>query len=163
YLFSLAGVAGGVSLGDHREHGRDRIGRHLLSVGCQGGGAAGAPRRVCGARHQSRATVEKWRDGAGGKWKQFCRAARGRGAGAVDEQPKPAKGEPTLTADDRKSVEDQYLVPSPGDALDALDHAGKIDWNALASGLVQGAEKSYPNDRDKALNLGVAVADAFVA
>jgi len=85
-------------------------------------------------------------------------------AHAAEEKPKTGpKGPPTLTADERKNVEDQYLLPSPGDGLDALDHAAKIDWAALAVGLGQGAEKAYPIDSDKALNLGVAVADAFVA
>lgn len=83
---------------------------------------------------------------------------------AAEDKPKPGpKGAPTLSTEERAKVEDQYLLPSPGDALEALDHAATIDWKALAAGHGAAAEKAYPNDGDKALNLGVAVADAFVA
>jgi hypothetical protein len=85
---------------------------------------------------------------------------------AADEKPKPAeKAKPTLTAEELKKAEDQYFVPSPSDLLEALEHWGAIDWTALSTSIakVSSPEKSYPNDSDKALNLGIRVADAFVA
>jgi hypothetical protein len=85
---------------------------------------------------------------------------------AANEKPKPgSKAAPSLTPEELKKAEDQYFVPSPSDLLEALDHSGAIDWTALSAGIgkVSSPEKDYPNDSDKALNLGIRVADAFVA
>lgn len=78
----------------------------------------------------------------------------------------PAKSAPALTASDRQTAEDQYLVPSPGDILGALQHSAKIDWKALSNQIEKsGADRkdSYAEDSQKALNLGMRVADSFVA
>ena len=77
-----------------------------------------------------------------------------------------AKAAPTLTAADRKIAEGNYLVPSPADVLGALQHTAKIDWKALSAQVGSasaGTTNAYAEDSQKALNLGMRVADAFVA
>ena len=90
------------------------------------------------------------------------------GANAA-EQPaaKPAADKPkaTLSAEDSKKAE-QYLVPSPADIMGALDHSSQIDWKALSAQIEKsgsGDKTSFADDSQKALNLGLRVADAFVA
>ncbi|MEM7656422.1 MAG: hypothetical protein AAF399_09870 [Bacteroidota bacterium] len=61
---------------------------------------------------------------------------------------------------DKQQAMSNYLVPSPGEILSALDKLDRVSWNELASYNQNG---SYDNKYARSLNLGVRVADSFVA
>ena len=65
-----------------------------------------------------------------------------------------------LSMEEMESAQSQYLVPSPGEVLSSLDKLDRVAWSQLAS---YNAKADYDDKYARALNLGVRVADAFMA
>ena len=65
-----------------------------------------------------------------------------------------------LSLSEMESAESQYLVPSPGEVLSSLDKLDRVPWSQLAS---YDLKADYDDKYARALNLGVRVADAFMA
>lgn len=66
-----------------------------------------------------------------------------------------------VSEDEKKMAASNFLLPSPGEALTALGKLGNnVDWYKLGA---FDENSSYSDKADRALNLGVRVADAFVA
>jgi len=65
-----------------------------------------------------------------------------------------------LSPEEMQSAEKQYLVPSPGEVLNSLDKLDRVSWSQLAS---YDSKADYDNKFARSLNLGVRVADAFMA
>lgn len=61
---------------------------------------------------------------------------------------------------DRQQAASNYLIPSPGEVLSALNKLDRVDWTQLAS---FNQQANYENKYARSLNLGIRVADAFVA
>lgn len=65
-----------------------------------------------------------------------------------------------LSLEEMSAAKDQYLVPSPGEILSSLDKLDRVAWGQLAS---YDTKADYDDKYLRALNLGVRVADAFMA
>jgi len=65
-----------------------------------------------------------------------------------------------LSLEEMSAAKEQYLVPSPGEILSSLDKLDRVAWNQLAS---YDTKADYDDKYVRALNLGVRVADAFMA
>jgi hypothetical protein len=78
-------------------------------------------------------------------------------------EPKPIKKVQKvaqLSLEEISAAKDQYLVPSPGEILSSLDKLDRVAWGQLAS---YDTKADYDDKYLRALNLGVRVADAFMA
>ena len=77
------------------------------------------------------------------------------------------KAAPPLTLEQRNDASAKVIVPLSADIFNALDQLDKdVNWRALVDYTAQGGAReksSYPDNALKALNLGVRVADAFIA
>jgi len=65
-----------------------------------------------------------------------------------------------LSLGEMEEAKSNYLVPSPGEILSSLDKLDKVAWSQLAS---YETKADYDDKYGRALNLGVRVADAFMA
>lgn len=65
-----------------------------------------------------------------------------------------------LSLNEMESAETQYLVPSPGEVLSSLDKLDRVPWSQLAS---YETKADYDDKHARSFNLGVRVADAFMA
>jgi hypothetical protein len=65
-----------------------------------------------------------------------------------------------LSLEEIGEAKKQYLVPSPGEILSSLDKLDRVAWSRLAS---YDTKADYDDKYARALNLGVRVADAFMA
>jgi len=65
-----------------------------------------------------------------------------------------------LSLEEMSAAKDQYLVPSPGEILSSLDKLDRVAWGQLAS---YDTKADYDDKYLRAMNLGVRVADAFMA
>ena len=77
----------------------------------------------------------------------------------TDDESDPKK-EMTISEADKQQAMSNYLVPSPGEILSALDKLDRVEWSQLAS---YNSSGSYANKYARSLNLGVRIADSFVA
>lgn len=77
----------------------------------------------------------------------------------ADKEEGPEK-DYAISEADKQQAASNYLVPSPGEILSALNKLDRVDWTQLAS---FNQKANYENKYARSLNLGVRVADAFVA
>jgi hypothetical protein len=64
-------------------------------------------------------------------------------------------------ADKEMALSDSnYLVPSPGEVLDALNRLESIEWSTIMD---YNEQTNYSDKASRALNLGIRIADSFVA
>jgi soluble cytochrome b562 len=64
-------------------------------------------------------------------------------------------------ADKEMALSDSnYLVPSPGEVLDALNRLEDIEWSTIMD---YNEQTNYSDKASRALNLGIRIADSFVA
>lgn len=64
------------------------------------------------------------------------------------------------TANDKETVLATTILPSPGEVLNSLGKIGRVQWSSLVD---YNKYYNYKGRNRQALNLGVRVADAFVA
>lgn len=91
---------------------------------------------------------------------QDAKQASGEQGGQYPPKDKAAQKAVSLSMDEISAAKEQYLVPSPGEILSALDKLDRVAWSQLAS---YDTKADYDDKYVRALNLGVRVADAFMA
>ncbi len=91
--------------------------------------------------------------------------AAGVGFAQDNKAAEPKKAPGPLSAEQMKNVV-TTLLPSPGEILEASGSVAKIDWKKVVTEMAarpNAFKADYPLDEQKALNLGVQVANAIVA
>lgn len=76
------------------------------------------------------------------------------------EDPAVAQRDTRLTDEEKRMFGQTVLVPSPAELFSALDKLATVDWQHVVS---YNPERNYPDEYSRALNLGLRVADGFIA
>jgi len=72
----------------------------------------------------------------------------------------------SLTEEEKQLFSDNYLVPSPNELFRALENLGERNWKTIVGAIKQDSDKQKKNYKDNlilAMNLGIRVADGFLA